>query len=678
MTIRSRSVALAVTVAVFGLYLLTLSPSTAMWDAGEYIAAAKSLGIPHQPGNPLYGLVSHAFGLLPFSTNYAVRVNVLAALCSAITAGLWFLCAERLFRPRIASDVARNSAAALAAFLGATAFTVWNQSVVMEKVYPLALVALALTSWLMLRWLDLEPGREADRLLVLMAYVVGLAYAIHPAGLLTAPSVGIAILARRPRTLLRWRLLGVVAAAAAFGASVFAVLPLRAAHQPYINESAVSACENGTLEAHCTFSGETARRLVGTIQREQYGGNPVAERRAPFVAQVEMFWLYFKWQWLRDANGELPMLQSAIAAAMLVLGVLGLASLRQRPDAPSRASPASSAPAFWYFAPLAASFTIALIYYLNFRYGFSQSPELGNSVPREPRDRDYFYMWTFSLWGLLAALGIVWLWRRRTVAVAALALVPLLGNWDAASRRGQSFTREWASDMLNSVEPNAVLITNGDNDSFPLWYAQEVEGIRRDVTIALTPYLGMEWYARQLNRRGHLWNLSDQELDTIPPYLESAQPMQFQHGEINTTIPPGYLTRDQLLVLRAIKDSFPSRPIYFSFGPYGRPLGLDPYLKRVGLLQKLMPNPVHDDPDTARTASGAYIDVGKSLELWQRYSAPRQLEREGKWVDKSTADVPIYYAFIAQDLALALDARGDRAHAEQLISDARRIVATVR
>ena len=91
-----------------------------------------------------------------------------------------------------------------------------------------------------------------------------------------------------------------------------------------------------------------------------------------------------------------------------------------------------------------------------------------------------------------------------------------------------------------------------------------------------------------------------------------------------------------------------------------------------------MPNPVHDDPDTARTASGAYIDVGKSLELWQRYSAPQQLEREGKWVDKSTADVPIYYAFIAQDLALALDARGDRAHAEQLISDARRIVATVR
>src|SRR5436190_7606115 len=684
MTLRARSAlaspggpAILVTAGVFALYLLTLSPSTAMWDAGEYIAAAKSLGIPHQPGNPIYGLVSHAFGLLPFSTNYAVRINVLAALCGAITAGLWFLCAERLLRDRVSATAARYSAAGLAALLGATAFTVWNQSVVMEKVYPLALVGLALSSWLMLRWLDLEPGRQADRVLALMAYLVGLGYAIHPAGLLTAPSIAIAVAMHRPRTLLRGKLIGVLAGAAVFGATPFAVLPLRAAHQPYINESAVSACENGTIQMQCTFSGETARRLVGTIQREQYGGNAVAERRAPFVSQVEMFWLYFKWQWLRDYNGQSPLLQSLIAAVMLVLGVLGLVSLRDT-STKDRRTPGKQATAFWYFAPLAASFTIALIYYLNFRYGYSQSPELGNTVPREPRDRDYFYMWTFSLWGLLAALGVVWVWRKRAVAVIAVALIPLLGNWNAASRRGQSFTREWASDLLNSVEPNAVLITNGDNDSFPLWYAQEVEGVRPDVTVTLTPYLGMEWYARQLNRRGHIWKLSDAELDTIPPFLESAQPMQFEHGDISTTIPPGYLTRDQLLVLRAIKDSFASRPIYFSFGPYGRPLGLDPYLKRVGLVQKLMPTPVHDDPDTVRAASGAYVDIGRSLELWSKYTAPAQLEREGKWVDKSTADVPMYYAFIAQDLAIALDARGDSARAEHLISDARRIVATVR
>jgi len=375
-------------------------------------------------------------------------------------------------------------------------------------------------------------------------------------------------------------------------------------------------------------------------------------------------------------KGEMPLMQSAVAALMLVLGVLGLVSLRSRDT--STSSDAARTHGFWYFAPLAATFTVVLIYYLNFRYGWSQDPDLGSAVPREPRDRDYFYMWTFSLWGLLAGLGFVWLWRRRTVAVLALAALPLLANWGAASRRGQSFTQAWASDMLASVEPNGVLITNGDNDSFPLWYAQEVEGIRRDVTVTLTPYLGMDWYSRQLNRRAHLWNLSDAELDTIPPYIESPQALRFQHGGIDTQIPPGYLTRDQLLVLRAIKDSFPNRPVYFSMGPYGRPLGLDPYLKRVGLVQKLMPTPVQEGPDTVRTPSGGYVDVSKSLELWQRFSGPRQLLREGKWVDRASSDVPIYYAYVAQELAMALDARGDHARAEEIIGTAKEIVDVVR
>src|SRR5438046_2039740 len=143
-----------VTAAILVLYLLTLSPSAAMWDAGEYIAAVKSLGIPHQPGNPLFILIGHVAGLLPLSPSYAVRINLLAAVSSAVTAGLWFLCAERMLRATIERQALRIAAAAAASVLGATAFTVWNQSIVMEKVYPLALAALALTSWLILVWLD--------------------------------------------------------------------------------------------------------------------------------------------------------------------------------------------------------------------------------------------------------------------------------------------------------------------------------------------------------------------------------------------------------------------------------------------------------------------------------------------------------------------------------------------
>lgn len=695
MTPRDRYLAaVGLSAAVFLLYLATLAPTTAMWDAGEYIAAAKSLGIPHQPGNPLFVLVAHVAGLLPLSPDYAVRINLLAAFSSAVTAGLWFLCAERLLRSTVEHSAIRLGASAVAAMLGATAFTVWNQSVVMEKVYPLALVGLALTSWLLLVWLDTPHGHKADRLLVLIAYLIGLGYAVHPAGLLTAPAVALAALRHRPKLLLRWKLLGVAAVAMFVGMTPFAVLPIRAAYQPFINESAVSACEDGVLKASCTFSAETARRLVGTIQREQYGGNPVAIRRAPLEAQFSMYWMYFRWQWLRDADTRMPAAQSLVAAMMLVLGVAGLVSLARR---------SGPAPHLWYFSALTVTFTIALVYYLNFRYGWSQSPEL-RDVEREPRDRDYFFMWTFSLWGLLAGLGFAWLAfgsrlsaferprggatrprlgvgtgpRAAFLLLAfALVLVPLAGNWRDASRKGQSFSSEWAKDVLNSIEPNGVIITNGDNDSFPLWYAQAVEGVRRDVTVTLTPYLDMEWYVRQLNRRANLWKLSDQELDTIPPYVEMQLPQRFDHPTIAAIIEPGYLTRGQLLVLRAIKDSFPDRPVYFSVGNYAQRLGLQPYLKRVGLVEKLEAQPVRESPDTVRLPTG-FVDVPRSLELWNSYGGARQLVREGRWVDQASAGIPIYYAVVGQDLALALDARGKRSQALEVMDLARKVAEVVR
>ncbi len=287
-------------------------------------------------------------------------------------------------------------------------------------------------------------------------------------------------------------------------------------------------------------------------------------------------------------------------------------------------------------------------------------------------------MWTFSLWGVLAALGLASFWRRRRLTpILALAVVPLVANWNAAPRTGQTFTRDWAADILDSVEPNGVIITNGDNDSFPLWYAQAVEGRRRDVTVALVPYLQMDWYARQLNARTRLWNLSDIELDTIPPYLETPRHVLFRHGAIDATITGEFLTRDQLLVLRAIKDSFPARPIYFSFGPYPQQLGLGAYVTRVGLVQKLQATPVREGPDTVRTPSG-FVDVPRSLALWKSYRGARQVAREGRWVDVASSDVPTYYAIVGQNLALALDARGERAQAMEIIDLVQRIAEAVR
>src|SRR5512132_1353576 len=87
--------ALLAGLAVFAIYLATLAPTTAFWDTSEYIASAYVLGIPHPPGNPLFNVLAHAFGALPLSSSYAVRINLFAAVTSACSATLWFLVAER-------------------------------------------------------------------------------------------------------------------------------------------------------------------------------------------------------------------------------------------------------------------------------------------------------------------------------------------------------------------------------------------------------------------------------------------------------------------------------------------------------------------------------------------------------------------------------------------------------
>ena len=92
---------------VLGVYLATLAPTTAFWDTSEYIAAAKVLGIPHPPGNPLFTLMAHVFALLPLAASYAQRVNLFAAVTSAAAAGLWFLVAERWLRPVVPVKWAR-------------------------------------------------------------------------------------------------------------------------------------------------------------------------------------------------------------------------------------------------------------------------------------------------------------------------------------------------------------------------------------------------------------------------------------------------------------------------------------------------------------------------------------------------------------------------------------------
>ena len=713
--------------AVFVLYLLTLAPSTAMWDTSEYIAAAYTLGLPHPPGNPLFVLLGRVWAVIPvFGPTVAYRINVLAAMSSAISAAMWFLVTERVLVSWLPEKWMRLLGATLGMVIGATAFTVWNQSVVNEKVYTVSLLGIAICSWLMIRWSDEPDGPAADRILVLVAYILGLGYANHMGGMLAAPAAGLAVLVRRPRTLLRWKLLLACIAALLFGITPFATQPIRAAHHPEINEGEPTACRV-ELRADCTFSEGTYDAFMYNFNRGQYGKPELTQRQAPFSAQLGMWWYYFKWQWLRDAHRESPGAQSLLASVFFVLGLFG-GWVHYKRDRQS----------FWYFGSLMFTMSLLLIYYLNFKYGNTQSPDLGESVEREVRDRDYFYLWSFSAWGVWASLGLVFLWetiasllgtrqvpygratidtpQRRSWLVAApillIALIPLVNNWDDASRRGHTYTRDFAHDLLNSVEPYGVLVTVGDNDTFPLWYAQEVEGIRKDVVVANTSLLNTDWYVRQILHRpvheydeaagpaiyrGKQWQkpagpplrMTMDEADSIPAYTILDRAMVFRKNGIAATVDPsrlppveggGLLQRADIAVLQMIAQSWPERPVYFSrtSGGYARQLGFEGNTLTQGLASKLVEAPVAGG-DTLLIPGEGWFDVGRTKALWDSvFLGPKSLIRRGDWIDRPSVGIPYLYIATGASLSEALRAQGKAAESQRVLGVARQVAQAVR
>jgi len=545
------------------------------------------------------------------------------------------------------------------------------------------------------------------------------------AGMLPLPAVALVVMLTRPRTLFRWRLLAASAAMAFVGLVPFATQPIRAAYFPPINEGEPTACRT-EINMSCTFSKGTYTAFMYNFNRGQYGKPELSERQAPFSAQVGMWWFYFKWQWLRDAHDQHPFAQSLLAAVFLVLGLFGGWVHYQR----DRRS-------FWFFGSLVFTMTLVLIYYLNFKYGASQEPEL--QVPHEVRDRDYFYLWSFSAWGVWAALGLLFIWEsvaaligteqikvgRTTVAfptrrgwalsapVLALALVPLVGNWKWASRAGHRDTADFAKDLLNSVEPYGVLVTVGDNDTFPLWYAQSVEGVRKDVVIANTSLLNTDWYVRQLIRRpiyeydaakgpaiyrDKQWpkpataplKMTLDEADSIPPYMTLDRPMIFRSsdGSIQATVDPkvlehGVLERADLFVLRMIQDSWPARPIYFArtSGSYARSLGLGDYTLTQGLASKVFTPPKDKtaSKDTIYVAGDGWLDFNRSVNLWnQVFVGPQSVLETGDWIDRPSVGIPYLYVATGMELAHELRSRGQTAEAQKIFQTAKQIAETVR
>ncbi|MFO8174437.1 MAG: DUF2723 domain-containing protein [Longimicrobiales bacterium] len=495
--------ALAATLAVAALYIITLAPTTAFWDTSEYIATAHILGIPHPPGNPLFVVLARAWELLlaPLGLSVAVRINLFSTFMSALAHGFWFLIVHQVLRTYTRDRIFPLAGAFTAVLVSATAFTVWNQSNVNEKVYTVSLFTIALLSWLAFHWRrNLGKGKD-DNILVLMVFILALSVGNHLMAFLAAPALGIFILMAHPRVLLNFRLYVAALVALFLGLSIHLYLPLRAGLDPIINEASPT-CESlgGALTSILTWGQAGCENLSAALSRDQYVKPSVWGRLAPLHLQFANYLQYFDWQWARALQGT----QSLFAAARLPftllftgLGVYGAVEHFKRDRA-----------TWWYFLTLFGTLSVALVFYLNFKYGYTIADPAGDLSLHEVRERDYFFLVSFSLWGLWAGMGIATLWKsfsermkgsyRKAAPILVLALLPLALNWPWANRAGDYSTRDWAYNLLMSVEPYGVLFTNGDNDTFPLWYLQEVEGIRRDVTVIVTSYLNIDWYAFQL------------------------------------------------------------------------------------------------------------------------------------------------------------------------------------
>jgi hypothetical protein len=701
-----------VSAVVMILYLITLAPTTAMWDASEYMAAVGSFGLPHPPGNPLFIIVARAWSAIPLAPTLAMRVNLLAALASAATAGLWFLVAFDALRELESRRWARIAGACAASLLGATAFTVWNQSVVNEKVYTISVFQTVLSCWLALRWLRAPGHPRASGLLLLSVYLCGLGYAVHPAGFFALLPIGVAVVLawmRAKRTDRVRQILRPVALSIPMlflGLTPFAYEPIRSSHDPAMNMGEPTACA-GVIRANCIFSAETLARLRSNVNREQFGKPSILDRQAPITAQVGMWWSYWRWQWFRDPRMEAPGLQTAVAVLALLLAGFG-----------ARAQWRADRQGFFVTAALVVTVTPVLIFYLNFKYGYAQVPQLGELVEREVRDRDYFFLWSFSALATWVGLGITESWRSlgarmgsagllRASPFLALALVPLAVNARPASRAGETFTREWARDVLTSAPPGAVLFTNGDNDTFPLWYAQQAEGYRRDVSVIVGTLLSTDWLPWQLARRipepyaagadSAIWrgapeaprkpilNGTRAELDAIPFFTELRSAQEFQHGQIRAIVGPGTLTRDQVLLLRMIRDTFPNRPFVFTHPGFAASAGLGAHVVRTGLLWRLMPNAVQGAGADAKSPAGLAqtefgpMDLAFSMRMWRDvYRGMAQLSREGDWVDEPSLSIPLQYMMLGNSLADALERQGAAADAASIRRDVEAIYRAAR
>jgi 4-amino-4-deoxy-L-arabinose transferase-like glycosyltransferase len=467
--------AAGVGLVAFVVYLLTLQRSVPAGDSGELIAAASVLGVAHPPGYPLFTLLGHVATWLPFGSP-ALRVNLLSAVWDAIAVALVFVIVHRLTSRReidLRHGWPALVAAATAALLLAFSTPFWSYAVVAE-VFALNNLFAAVLLLVGLEW-----WRRPDRpwLLWVLAFTFGLALTNQQTIVLLVPALAVLAWsgwrgnrrAARQGTAPRVRLKDAAIAAALFVAGLLPYLyvALAARSDPAINWG----------------DPRTFDRFFDLITRANYGTLQLtAEGRTGSISE--------------QLGLQTSSLASALVYVGLALAIVGAVwTFRRR-----RAAGVALLLAFLFAGPVFVAYAKAYI-----------ADDLTKGV------LERFYILPSIPLAILAGAG-AWqllLWAERIprptlrpyVAVAAgvaLLAVPVASaaaHYGTADQSDNDVVLHYAQDLLRPLEPNALLLMRSDENFTSVFYAQQAEGLRRDVVALDAELLKLDSTVEQIRRQ---------------------------------------------------------------------------------------------------------------------------------------------------------------------------------
>lgn len=614
-------------------YLCTLEPTASLWDCSEFIASAYKLQVPHTPGTPLSLLVGRLFSMISFGdvSKVAWTINLMSGFFSALTVTLVYYIICYLGTKLPATDGRQTHtiiifSAGAGSLCLAFSDTFWFSAVEAET-YGAACFFLVLIVWLILKGKELE-GPLRCRRLILIFYLAGLAYCIHPMCLLalsvlpfawcthkkklTYKNVFLSISAGFAIILFinRFVAVGIFELAFSFdrflinqlhlpfysgaatlllllflffriilsrlkntrtyvysiiflllGFTPYIILFVRSGHNPPIDESnpenlaLIKAYMNRegypsspllygpyfdakiqdvTVDKKIFFKAKDRYEVAGALPSYQYDSRQTFLPRmySNDPAHIET---YRKWTGLGphekpSFSDNLQFLFSYQLGHMylryLMWNFAGRESDVQNSDwlkpwERISSSKFEKARNQHFMIPFILALAGAIVQYRKDRKEFVTMAIYFlitgivltlylNSPPNEPRERDYIYVGSyigFSIWvglGVLSLARLVSRTKQGVVIAASLSLgVPLwmlVQNFDDHNRSGRTFQVDNARNILAGCAPNALLFTGGDNDTFPLWYLQEVEGFRTDVRVMVLSYMNTDWYINQLRK----------------------------------------------------------------------------------------------------------------------------------------------------------------------------------